>query len=91
MEVASRPPAPQDTAVIMYTSGSTGTPKGVILSHANLVATSTAILFTRSFSSTEDCYIAYLPLAHILELLSEVATLLLVWCLVQSRNLWSKQ
>jgi long-chain acyl-CoA synthetase len=64
------PPQPQDTAIIMYTSGSTGTPKGVILTHENLIATSTCIMFLDKFTP-QDVYIAYLPLAHVLELLSE--------------------
>eukprot|EP00088_Acartia_fossae_P064569 TRINITY_DN79496_c0_g1_i1.p1 TRINITY_DN79496_c0_g1~~TRINITY_DN79496_c0_g1_i1.p1 ORF type:complete len:709 (-),score=80.37 TRINITY_DN79496_c0_g1_i1:67-2193(-) len=68
-QVIDAPPGPQDTAIIMYTSGSTGTPKGVILAHENLIATSTSIMFLEDFRS--DVYIAYLPLAHVLELLSE--------------------
>jgi len=68
-KVEDVPPGPQDTAIIMYTSGSTGTPKGVILAHENLIATSTSIMFLEDFR--QDMYIAYLPLAHVLELLSE--------------------
>jgi long-chain acyl-CoA synthetase len=65
------PPGPDDLAIIMYTSGSTGVPKGVMISHQNLVATSTTILFLRRFNRDVDMYIAYLPLAHVLELLAE--------------------
>jgi len=70
-------PAGDDLAIIMYTSGSTGVPKGVMISHKNLVATSTTILFLREFDNKNDMYIAYLPLAHVLELLSECTMLLL--------------
>ena len=60
----------------MYTSGSTGVPKGVLLSHINIVSTSTAIFYLKTFGP-EDLYIAYLPLAHVLELTSELTMLLL--------------
>jgi len=69
-KVEDVPPTPQDIAIIMYTSGSTGTPKGVILTHENLISTSTCIMFLDKFTP-KDVYIAYLPLAHVLELLSE--------------------
>merc|ERR1712130_1015504 len=71
------PPTGEDLAIIMYTSGSTGVPKGVMISHRNLVATSTTILFLRRFNNNIDMYIAYLPLAHVLELLSECTMILL--------------
>ena len=54
----------------MYTSGSTGTPKGVILTHRNLVATMKCLMFMLK-PKEDDVYIAYLPLAHVLELMSE--------------------
>jgi len=71
------PPETDDIAIIMYTSGSTGVPKGVLMSHKNLIATSTSIIFARDSEGKDDVYIAYLPLAHVLELLSECTMLLL--------------
>jgi len=67
----SCPPGPDDIAIIMYTSGSTGKPKGVMLSHHNLVAAMGALCNVFDFKGESDRYIAYLPLAHVLELLAE--------------------
>ncbi len=63
-------PTPDDVAIVMYTSGSTGTPKGVVLTHKNLVATMKCLMFMVE-PKEDDIYIAYLPLAHVLELMSE--------------------
>ena len=48
-------------------------PKGVMLTHRNLIATLTSIILTAGISgTTSDAYLAYLPLAHVLELICEL-------------------
>ncbi|CAI0572145.1 unnamed protein product [Linum tenue] len=64
-------PLPGDVAVIMYTSGSTGLPKGVMMTHANVLAVVSAVRTIVPGLESNDVYLAYLPLAHILELAAE--------------------
>jgi long-chain acyl-CoA synthetase len=73
------PPKPDTFAVVMYTSGSTGKPKGVIISHAQAVATCSSISDGFDIREGKEAYLAYLPLAHILELMAEF-TLILKGC-----------
>jgi len=67
-------PTPEDIAVIMYTSGTTGDPKGVVLTHGNVIATVAGVEHALKGAVTcEDVYLAYLPLAHIMEMVAEVS------------------
>ena len=73
-ELKHRQPTPKTMACIMYTSGTTGPPKGVVITHSNLIATLGAIyhLLGHHLKPT-DAYLAYLPLAHIMEFVVELA------------------
>ena len=61
---------PDDLAVIMYTSGTTGKAKGVMILHRNIMACigglSSRLKLSGMDFDAEDCYIGYLPLAHVL-------------------------
>jgi acyl-CoA synthetase (AMP-forming)/AMP-acid ligase II len=64
-EVLDRPaPAPDATALLMYTSGTTGVPKGVMLTQANLAANAQAISAEHGLAAA-DRVLAVLPLYHI--------------------------
>jgi len=66
-------PKPDDMACIMYTSGSTGTPKGVIITHKQVIASVAGVtVLLADFIVPGESYIAYLPLAHILEFVVEM-------------------
>ncbi|MCB9649107.1 MAG: fatty acyl-AMP ligase [Deltaproteobacteria bacterium] len=55
----------EDTCFLQFTSGSTSDPKGVLVSHANLVANSKAIMFDGLKSDSEtDIGVSWLPLYH---------------------------
>lgn len=87
--VEPTPAGPTDTAVLMYTSGTTGNPKGVLISHKailSLVAatgskSSALCIKGRALMSPSTVYLAYLPLAHIMELVVE-ATCFALGCKV---------
>ena len=66
-------PRSGDLSTICYTSGTSGMPKGVMLTHRNFITNIDAFFRggTSSFSyydvTSEDVYISYLPLAHVME------------------------
>ena len=64
--------SPEDLCTIMYTSGTTGDPKGVLIKHKNVLAEiSAAKTFTFNVAGETfgpgDCFLSYLPLAHIFD------------------------
>ena len=74
--LANHRPNAEDLALIMYTSGSTGNPKGVCITHANLISSVGAVeMLIGHHLTTDDTYLAYLPLAHVLEYIVEMALL----------------
>ncbi|KAG6808209.1 hypothetical protein H0H92_005030 [Tricholoma furcatifolium] len=72
----SRRPTKTTVACIMYTSGSTGTPKGVCITHGNLIASVASVVTVFGHHlPAGSTYIAYLPLAHVLEYIVELCAL----------------
>ncbi|KAL7752812.1 long-chain fatty acid-CoA ligase [Sorochytrium milnesiophthora] len=66
------PPKSSDLCCIMYTSGTTGNPKGVVLTHGNIIAALAGVDATLpGVLFTGDVYLAFLPLAHVLEFVVE--------------------
>lgn len=47
--------------------------QGVMMSHGNVLATVAAVMTIVPGLGSKDIYLAYLPLAHILELAAEVS------------------
>jgi long-chain acyl-CoA synthetase len=68
-------PKRDDLAIIMYTSGSTGKPKGVMINHGNLLSGIRGLItHLGSDLANREMYVAYLPLAHVLELCCELGS-----------------
>lgn len=72
---ANPPAKAQETLAIVYTSGSSGTPKGVIVTNEMVagVVASSAINVSDFFAGDNTKYLAYLPLAHVLEFSAELS------------------
>jgi len=68
-----------DPAAIVYTSGTTGRSKGAVLTHNNFAANATSLVSCWRISS-EDRYLAVLPLFHVHGLGNGVCSWLLSGC-----------
>ena len=70
--VRGEPHTSSDVAILMYTSGTTSAPKGVLITHHSLLSAissfNTCLGVERNI---EYIHVAFLPLAHILEILVE--------------------
>jgi len=66
---------PRDVATIVYTSGTTGPPKGCVITHFSLLAT--VAMYVRELGLRDSRMVTYLflPLAHSLTRVAQLATL----------------
>lgn len=73
-DVVDQAVKPTDVCCIMYTSGSTGDPKGVVITQANIIAgiAGPSSIAGRDLVKQGDRIIAFLPLAHIFEMVFEL-------------------
>ncbi|OXR46059.1 Long-chain-fatty-acid--CoA ligase FadD15 [Nocardia cerradoensis] len=69
---------PDSLATIVYTSGTTGRPKGCGLTHGNLLAElgNTTARLPQLFRTGESSILLFLPLAHVLGRIAEIAATL---------------
>ena len=74
--VVNTPPRAEDVCTICYTSGTTGVPKGALITHRNLASAVSGCLYTGICGRATDVYLSYLPLAHVLERIMNLAILM---------------
>ena len=67
--------SPRDVATIVYTSGTTGPPKGCVVTHENLLATVAMYVRELELRDREMVIYLFLPLAHSLARVAQLATL----------------
>ncbi|EIN05243.1 acetyl-CoA synthetase-like protein [Punctularia strigosozonata HHB-11173 SS5] len=66
-------PTPSSVACIMYTSGTTSAPKGIVITHSDAIAViGTLYKLLGHHFNTDDAFLAYLPLTHILKYIVEL-------------------
>ncbi|CAH8577889.1 unnamed protein product [Schistosoma turkestanicum] len=76
--ICTETPKPESLFMVCYTSGSTGIPKGVKITHQCIVKTIQS-LFQRlegNIFNNDASHLSYLPLAHVMEQLISLSTLL---------------
>jgi long-chain acyl-CoA synthetase len=64
----------EDLATLVYTSGTTGPPKGCLLTHANLMSTTRMYVESLELQPADVIY-QFLPLAHVLARVAQMAVL----------------
>jgi long-chain acyl-CoA synthetase len=74
-EERSRAATSDDVATIIYTSGTTGPPKGCMLTHGNLRAAVVGAKAQVPFVDGEEVVYIFLPLAHVLTRLVQLASI----------------
>ena len=63
------PAKPDNIFTICYTSGTTGLPKGAMIPHHSIMVEVDVIHSIGFYLNEDDCYLSFLPMAHIMETL----------------------